>query len=179
LHDGRCALGGLAGDGEVALGAAAVLSSLQSAATEPRPHRIEVAMRSEPSKQLQAGRIVAFRPRTAGAPHNRVPSIQSDSSPVADLRQYQRAREEEDYRHRMVVNVLALAFCVLLAIAGIWLVNEIAEMKRVQDCVLSGRGAARHCRSRRIEGPERSLLRAARAPPRSKTKRGRRTAPAR
>jgi hypothetical protein len=39
----------------------------------------------------------------------------------------------------MVVNALALAFCIVLAIAGVWLVNEIAEMRRIQDCVLSGR----------------------------------------
>jgi hypothetical protein len=39
----------------------------------------------------------------------------------------------------MVVNALALAFCIVLAVAGVWLVNEIAEMKRIQDCVLSGR----------------------------------------
>jgi len=62
-----------------------------------------------------------------------------DSTAVADLQKYQRAREEEDYRHRMVVNGLALAFCIVLAVAGVWLVNEIAEMKRIQDCVLSGR----------------------------------------
>jgi len=99
-------------------------------------------MRSEQRQQSEAGRVVVFR-RPSGAPHNRVPSLkparQTDSPAVADLRKYQRAREEEDYRYRMVVNVLALAFCVLLALAGVWLVNEIAEMKRIQDCVLSGR----------------------------------------
>jgi len=100
-------------------------------------------MRSEQRQQSEARRVVSFRPRASGPPRNRVPSVQparqTDTPAVADLRKYQRAREEEDYRHRMVVNVLALAFCVLLALAGVWLVNEIAEMKRVQDCVLSGR----------------------------------------
>src|SRR5881227_489520 len=100
-------------------------------------------MPSEQREQSEADRLVMFRPHPSGAPHNPVRSLkaarQTDSPAVADLRKYQRAREEEDYRHRMVVNVLALAFCVLLALAGVWLVNEIAEMKRVQDCVLSGR----------------------------------------
>src|SRR5437016_1072311 len=100
-------------------------------------------MRSEQRQQSEAARVVVFRRRPSAAPHNRVPSLeparQTDSPAVADLGKYQRAREEEDYRHRMVVNVLALAFCVLLALAGVWLVNEIAEMKRVQDCALSGR----------------------------------------
>ena len=67
------------------------------------------------------------------------PPAKFDTTAVADLQKYQRAREEEDYRHRMVVNGLALAFCIVLAVAGVWLVNEIAEMKRIQDCVLSGR----------------------------------------
>jgi hypothetical protein len=39
----------------------------------------------------------------------------------------------------MIVNVLGLAFCLGLAILGVWLANEFAEMKRIQDCVSSGR----------------------------------------
>jgi hypothetical protein len=39
----------------------------------------------------------------------------------------------------MIVNVLGLVFCIALAIAGVWLANEFAEMKRIQECVLSGR----------------------------------------
>jgi hypothetical protein len=39
----------------------------------------------------------------------------------------------------MLVNIAALAFTVLLALAGGWLAIQIAEMRRNQDCVLSGR----------------------------------------
>ena len=39
----------------------------------------------------------------------------------------------------MIVNVLALVICVLLAGSGVWLANQIAEMRKTQDCVLSGR----------------------------------------
>jgi hypothetical protein len=111
--------------------------------TKPSVRRIEAAMRSEQKRQSESGRVVTFRPRAAAPLPNRVPHAESpvdlNASPVADLQQYQRARDEEDYRHRMVVNVLAMAFCIVLAVAGAWLVTEIAEMKRVQDCVLSGR----------------------------------------
>jgi hypothetical protein len=104
---------------------------------------IGAAMRAEPRQQSGSDRVVTFRPRSAAPSRNRVsrnePSAELHPSTIADLQKYQRAREEEDYRHRMVVNVLALAFCILLAVSGVWLVNEIAEMKRVQDCVLSGR----------------------------------------
>jgi hypothetical protein len=100
-------------------------------------------MRAEQRQHPESGRIVMFRPRLATASRNGVsciePSAEPHTSDVADLQKYQGGREEEDYRHRMVVNVLALAFCIVLAVAGVWLVNEIAETKRLQDCVLSGR----------------------------------------
>jgi hypothetical protein len=99
-------------------------------------------MRSEQRQQSESGRVVTFRPRSS-RPYDRGsrdrPPADFPTTVVADLQRYQRAREEEDYRHRMAVNVLALAFCIVLAIAGVWLANEIAEMKRIQDCVLSGR----------------------------------------
>jgi hypothetical protein len=102
--------------------------------------QIESPMRSEQRQETESSRVITFRPRAARpglSAGSSTPNL--GASPVADLQEYQRAREEEDYRHRMVVNALALAFCTLLAVAGIWLVNEIAEMKRVQDCLLSGR----------------------------------------
>jgi hypothetical protein len=34
---------------------------------------------------------------------------------------------------------LAFAFCLLLVAIGVWLASSIAEMRRNQDCVLSGR----------------------------------------
>lgn len=117
---------------------------------------IESPMRSEQRQASESGRVVTFRPRAARSAPSRLPAGASPpklgATPVADLQEYQRAREEEDYRHRMVVNALALGFCTLLAVAGIWLVNEIAEVKRVQDCVLSGRAG---CVPLEISGPRR------------------------
>jgi hypothetical protein len=118
--------------------------------------QIESPMRSEQRQETESSRVITFRPRAARSlpdrlsPGSSTPNL--GASPVADLQEYQRAREEEDYRHRMVVNALALAFCTLLAVAGIWLVNEIAEMRRVQDCVLSGRTG---CVPLEISGPRR------------------------
>ena len=39
----------------------------------------------------------------------------------------------------MINNVLALVFCILLVAAGVWIADRIAEMRKNQDCVLSGR----------------------------------------
>jgi hypothetical protein len=61
------------------------------------------------------------------------------SSPVADLGKYERGGNEDDYRHRMIVNVVALFFIVGLIGAGIWIADTMAAMRKNQDCVLSGR----------------------------------------
>jgi hypothetical protein len=62
------------------------------------------------------------------------------TAPTGSLAKYEGGDHRDDnYRHRMVVNIAALSFTVLLAIAGGWLAIQIAEMRRNQDCVLSGR----------------------------------------
>jgi hypothetical protein len=57
--------------------------------------------------------------------------------------------EPDDYRHRMIVNLVGFAICVVLIGAGLWLANTIAELRRDQDCVLSGR---RNCAQISIPG---------------------------
>jgi hypothetical protein len=42
----------------------------------------------------------------------------------------------------MIVNLAALAFTVALAVAGVWLAIQIADMRKNQDCLLSGMGSA-------------------------------------
>jgi hypothetical protein len=39
----------------------------------------------------------------------------------------------------MMVNLAAVVFTVLLSIVGIWLTLQIADMRKTQDCFLSGR----------------------------------------
>ena len=57
-----------------------------------------------------------------------------------DLARYERDRDEpDDYRHRMLANVAAFAFTVALTAIGIWLAVSIADMRKTQDCVLTGR----------------------------------------
>ncbi len=60
-------------------------------------------------------------------------------APVEDVGKYAQTEETESYRQRMINNGLALVFCILLVAMGVWLANTIAEMRRNQDCVLSGR----------------------------------------
>lgn len=56
-----------------------------------------------------------------------------------DLSQYEHGDEPDDYRHRMLMNAAAGVFIALLIGAGLWIVNTMADMRKNQDCVLSGR----------------------------------------
>jgi hypothetical protein len=56
------------------------------------------------------------------------------------LSRYERDRDEpDDFRHRMLANVAAIAFTIALIAIGIWLAKSIADLRRTQDCVLMGR----------------------------------------
>ncbi len=100
--------------------------------------------------------VLPFRPRQRGArgagwrwqPH----APQSPASPVEGLTKYEGGDRDDDYRHRMIVNVAALVFTVMLAAAGVWLVLQLAELRKNQDCVLSGR---RNCAPIEVSAPER------------------------
>lgn len=51
-----------------------------------------------------------------------------------------RTKEEKDAElRRDTVNLLAVIICLVILIVGFWLVNRLWEMKKLQDCVFSGR----------------------------------------
>jgi len=81
-------------------------------------------------------RVVQFRRSPDGTHHGVVPP-----PAPADLDRYQEAspETEADYRHRMIVNLAAVAFLVLLIGGAFWLADSILTMRKNQDCVLSGR----------------------------------------
>jgi hypothetical protein len=106
--------------------------------------------------------VLKFRPRTSAQPPGgreetsqaRAPDTKTfntkalntktpntNTSPAAnDLSRYERPRDEgDDFRHRMLANVAALAFTVALTAIGIWLAVSIADLRKTQDCVLMGR----------------------------------------
>lgn len=86
--------------------------------------------------------VLKFRPRTsAQPPGGREEPSQANASPAAnDLSRYEQPRDEgDDFRHRMLANVAALAFTVALTAIGIWLAVSIADLRKTQDCVLMGR----------------------------------------
>jgi hypothetical protein len=82
-----------------------------------------------PPSSLPDRRVLLFRRGSRRPP---VP-------PVPDLTRYERDDAVDDYRHRMVVNTAAFLFLLGLIGAGLWLADRMAQMRRDQDCVLSGR----------------------------------------
>ena len=91
-------------------------------------------------------RVLEFRPRNSVRPqgrqvYSRGQAEAEDARPEPnDLSRYERPQDEpDDFRHRMLANVAAIAFTVALMAIGIWLAMSIADMRKTQDCVLTGR----------------------------------------
>jgi hypothetical protein len=55
------------------------------------------------------------------------------------LKKFAQPPEDDDYRERMITNVIALGFLAFLIVAGVWIANTMASIRKNQDCVLSGR----------------------------------------
>ncbi len=92
----------------------------------------------EPTDGEEMGRILRFEPR-GRRPHP-TPPPPFGRSPVEGVDKYARQPEDpEDYRHRMRVNAAAILVVGLLIWCGYWLFDTLAEMRKTQDCILSGR----------------------------------------
>ncbi len=107
---------------------------------------------SPPSEDT--GRVIRFRPRGASPSGWRWPPQRSrpGETPVAGLGKYEKAKGEDDYRHRMTMNALALVATSILVVVGIWLAISIADMRKNQDCYLQG---GRNCNQIAIPQAER------------------------
>jgi len=97
-------------------------------------------MSDRPPPTNDDGRVVRFRPRGPargwGWP---LRGFQHGDESIGDLAKFERTDSEDDYRHRMKMNALALVVTIVLVIAGVWLVSKLAQMRTDQDCYLSGR----------------------------------------
>jgi hypothetical protein len=98
----------------------------------------EVSVQKQ-TQETDSGRIVAF-PGGASLGSKRAKETRRPATnEVEDLRKYEDDAEPDDYPRRMTINVIAFTFIVLLTLAGIWLVDQLALWRKQQDCLLSGR----------------------------------------
>jgi hypothetical protein len=99
-------------------------------------------MASQPTKDTDKGRVLPFRP---SAPHSWNASLRLRDqlrSPVADLSKFSHGPEEDDYPHRMFMNLLAFLVLSLIVGCGIWLTDNMSERNKDQDC---GRISRTYC----------------------------------
>ena len=107
------------------------------ATDSPDPNDAEV--------QQHTGQVLSFERRRQPAAKTAANATHSGAAePPDDLAQYEQDapddEEDQDDRHRMLMNLIALAVTALLVILGVWLADTIAALQRDQNCVLQGRG---------------------------------------
>jgi len=95
-----------------------------------------------PSPGEETGRVVALQPRLLRRANR---PLGGPARPaIEDIGKYEHGGREDDYRHRMLMNVLGFLTCAILVVAGVWIANSIAELRAHQDCVFSGRHDCAH-----------------------------------
>ena len=99
---------------------------------------------ARPSSEEEMGRVVPLRPRLGLTGRRAARRAVLDRPAIEDIGKYERGGREDDYRHRMLMNVLGFLTCAVLVAAGVWIANSIAELRSHQDCVFSGRHDCAH-----------------------------------
>jgi hypothetical protein len=97
-----------------------------------------------PSPTRETAQVLKFerRPGPGRPPLPRLRPVapeQPGAEPIDDFAQFEADEGPIDYRHRMLMNVIAVAVVTVLVGVGVWLADTIAAMERDQDCVLQGR----------------------------------------
>jgi hypothetical protein len=90
---------------------------------------------------MESGQILTFqlRRRVAPARHAPIAPAGDGDEPVDDLAAFEDEDGHIDYRHRMLMNVIAVVIVSVLITAGVWIADTIAAMQKAQDCALQGR----------------------------------------
>jgi hypothetical protein len=97
--------------------------------------------RPDPNETPPTGQILDFRLRRRierQAPAHPATTPDDDDS-IDDLSRYEEEDRNINYRHRLLMNMIAVVVVSLLVGAGVWLADTIADMQKNQDCVLQGR----------------------------------------
>jgi hypothetical protein len=91
-------------------------------------------MASQSTKDVDKGRVLPFRPRAPDSWNARLRLRDQSRSPVSDLSKFSRGPVEDDYPHRMFMNLLAFLVLSLIVGCGIWLADNMSERNKDQDC---------------------------------------------
>ena len=99
-----------------------------------------VIQRPDPRNAGPFGKILRFERRGPGKPF----LASSTSHPIDDdpddFARFEQEKDEPiDYRHRMIMNLIALAILISLVGIGVWIADTISDLQREQDCLMQGR----------------------------------------
>ena len=97
-----------------------------------------------PRNDDEHGVVLQFPPRKASKPHAFSNLARQDAvdaaQPVRGLGKFAHSGSEpDDFSHRMKMNALAGLVLIVLIGGGLWVVDMMTQMKKNQDCALSGR----------------------------------------
>jgi hypothetical protein len=98
-------------------------------------------VQDQPNPNDGSGQILSFQVRRRlGLPRRAPIAPDGDGAePADDLAAFEEEDGHIDYRHRMLMNVIAVVVVSVLITAGVWIADTIAAMQKAQDCALQGR----------------------------------------
>jgi hypothetical protein len=86
------------------------------------------------------GQILKFEPRRPDKPSFAVAAPQPIEDELDDFARFEQEQDEPiDYRHRMIMNLIALTILISLVGLGVWIADTISDLQREQDCLMQGR----------------------------------------
>src|SRR5436305_1463406 len=94
---------------------------------------------SHSDQSPQSAQVLPFRPRGEKTRAQRPQAGAPQPPALESLAKYEGADVDDNYRHRMMVNLAGLLVTVALAVIGVWLAVQIADLRKKQDCIFSGR----------------------------------------
>jgi hypothetical protein len=103
--------------------------SSKAVLTRPNPRDAEVF-----------GQVLRFERRRPGKTAFHASALEPAENDVDEFARFEREQDEPiDYRHRAIMNVIALAIVTLLVGLGVWIADALNELQRDQDCLMQGR----------------------------------------
>jgi len=99
-----------------------------------------VIERPTPCDAGPLGQVLKFEPRRPGKPLFASARLQPAEDDFDDFARFEQEPDEPiDYRHRMIMNLIAVAILTSLVCLGVWIADTISVLQREQDCLMQGR----------------------------------------
>ena len=86
------------------------------------------------------GQVVKLEPRRPASQSFAAGTPQPVEDDLDDFARFEQEQDGPiDYRHRMIMNLIALAILISLVGLGVWIADTISDLQKEQDCLVQGR----------------------------------------